>query len=191
MDKTALLVLDVQPNIVSRVEGAGVDMDQYLTQVARTTAAARGVGLLVMQVTTGFRNLLIDASPRNRMSAAGRTGSLFHESDPESQPHPRAGPADDDVRVTKRRVSAFHATDLDLLLRSSGVGRLAVCGLATSGAVLSTVRQAADLDYQIAVLGDLCADRQADVHEFTVSRILSKQASVETSEQWIGQLETK
>jgi nicotinamidase-related amidase len=48
-------------------------------------------------------------------------------------------------------VSAFSGSDLEVLLRSLGVGTLVLTGIATSGVVLSTLRQAADLDYRLIV----------------------------------------
>jgi nicotinamidase-related amidase len=44
-------------------------------------------------------------------------------------------------------VSAFSGSDLDVLLRGLDADTLVLSGIATSGVVLSTLRQAADLDY--------------------------------------------
>ena len=66
--------------------------------------------------------------------------------------------------MTKRRVSAFAGSDLDVVLRAGGIEDLVLCGIATSGVVLSTLRQAADLDYRLTVLRDACADADAEVH---------------------------
>jgi hypothetical protein len=49
--------------------------------------------------------------------------------------------------VTKRRASAFAGSDLDMVLRAAGIEVLVLSGIATSDVVLSTVRQAADLDF--------------------------------------------
>lgn len=55
------------------------------------------------------------------------------------------------IAINDRRVSASAGTDLDPVLRCLSVRDLMVCGLITSGAVLSTVRQGADMDYRLAV----------------------------------------
>jgi nicotinamidase-related amidase len=39
------------------------------------------------------------------------------------------------------------------VLRAAGIDHLVLTGIATSGVVLSTLRQAADLDYRLTVLG--------------------------------------
>ncbi len=51
--------------------------------------------------------------------------------------------------IDQRRVSAFAGSDLEVLLRARGSGHLVLAGIATSGVVLSTLRQAADLDYTV------------------------------------------
>jgi hypothetical protein len=57
------------------------------------------------------------------------------------------------VVLTKRRVSAFAGSDLDVILRAGGIDALILSGIATSGCVLSTLRQAADLDFSLAPRG--------------------------------------
>ncbi len=47
--------------------------------------------------------------------------------------------------VVKKRVSAFTGSDLDVVLRAGEVDSLVMAGIATSGVVLSTLRQAAEV----------------------------------------------
>jgi len=49
---------------------------------------------------------------------------------------------------------AFHATDLDQLLRTQGIRTLLVCGVTTEVCVHTTVREANDRGYECAVLED-------------------------------------
>ena len=69
---------------------------------------------------------------------------------------PAVRPQPEDVVVVKHRVGAFSSTDLDMILRAKGVDTLVLTGLATSGVVLSTVRQGADADYRLVVVADCC-----------------------------------
>jgi nicotinamidase-related amidase len=55
-------------------------------------------------------------------------------------------------------VSAFAGSDLDVVLRAGGIEALVLSGIATSGVVRSTLRQAADLDFSLTVLSDGCVD---------------------------------
>ena len=74
--------------------------------------------------------------------------------------------------VTKRRVSAFAGSDLEVVLRSGEVGHLVLCGIATSGVVLSTLREAADRDYRLTVLSDLCVDPDPEVQRVLLEKPL-------------------
>jgi nicotinamidase-related amidase len=101
---------------------------------------------------------------------------------------PEVAPIEGDIIVTKRRVSGFSGSDLDVVLRGLGVEKLAVAGVATSGAVLSTVRQAADLDFDITVLPELCYDHDPEVHRVLVDKIFTRQAHVLPAEEWLRKI---
>jgi len=51
-------------------------------------------------------------------------------------------------------------------------------GIATSGVVLSTLLNAADLDYRLVVIKDCCADLDQDVHACLIDKISPRQATV-------------
>jgi nicotinamidase-related amidase len=78
-------------------------------------------------------------------------------------------------------VGAFSTTDLDDQLKAHDVRTLILAGISTSGVVLSTVRDAADRDYQVFVLADASADPQPGVHEFLTEKIFPRQARVITT----------
>lgn len=73
--------------------------------------------------------------------------------------------------VDKHRYSAFIGTRLDQLLRSNGIRTVVVCGVATSGCVESTIRDAFMLDYYVVVAGDACGDYEQARHEATLSKM--------------------
>ncbi|KAL6247502.1 hypothetical protein RBB50_005848 [Rhinocladiella similis] len=182
---TVLLLLDLQNGIIER---AGVTQN-YLESVALTLKAAREAHIQVIHVITAFRPGYPEAASRNGTKEwIAAWGGAFLEGHPSTELHPATTPVEGEIVITKRRVSAFHATELDLILRGIGADTLVLAGLITSGAVLSAVRQAADLDYKQIVLEDLCADRAADVHELLVKKVLSKQATIMSSSEWIDGL---
>ena len=78
----------------------------------------------------------------------------------------------------KHRVNALYGTGLDVALRANDVNTLIILGYATSGVVLSTVRYASDLDYNLYVVEDCCSDSDPDVHAFLTERIFPRQAEV-------------
>ena len=63
-----------------------------------------------------------------------------------------------------------------------------LAGIATSGVVLSTLRQAADLDYRLVVLADGCLDADPEVHQVLTGKVFPRQADVLTVAEWTAQL---
>jgi nicotinamidase-related amidase len=186
MPETALLVMDVQNGIVGRVPDAA---DALLATLDRATAAARASGVPVVYVRVAFRPEGADVSPRNKGFAAIAASAPLLLDDPATQIHPALAPAPHDVVVVKKRVSAFTGSDLEVVLRSLGVSSLVLAGIATSGVVLSTLRQAADLDYQLTVLADGCADADPEVHRVLLEKVFPRQAAVVTTEEWVRGLD--
>ncbi len=185
MTETALLVMDVQQGVVERVaESAG----PLLATLGRATDGARKAGVHVIYVRVAFRPGAPEVSKRNRAFAAiGGSGS-FGENDAATQLHPDLAPHPGDLVVVKKRVSAFTGSDLEVVRRALDVRSLALAGIATSGVVLSTLRQAADLDYELTVLSDGCADADPEVHRVLMEKVFPRQATVITVEEWVGQL---
>jgi len=98
--------------------------------------------------------------------------------------HPDLAPHEGDVTVTKRRVSAFTGSDLEVILRAYGTQHLVLTGIATGGVVLSTLIEAADKDYRMTVVEDCCADGDEEVHRVLTTKIFSKRATIATLEDW-------
>src|ERR1700719_811826 len=184
MASTALLVMDVQQSIVDRF----ADDDGYLPRLAAAAQAARGAGITVIYVVVGFRAGHPEVSERNKSFAAIAGTGRFADGDPGAAIHPAVAPAPGDIIVTKRRVSAYAGSDLEVVLRAAGTDHLVLTGIATSGVVLSTLRQAADLDYRLTVLHDGCADADPEVHRVLLDKVFPRQASVLSVGEWIEQL---
>jgi nicotinamidase-related amidase len=203
MSRTALLLLDIQAGILSHFPAATTAAD-YLSLCAATLSAARGTAasaapIHVVHVRTCFRAGYPEASPLNlstsRVAArvAGGGGAVGFTEAPEHAATvafcAEAAPRGDEPVVTKRRTSALAGSDLDAVLRGLGVRRLVVGGVATSGAVLSTVRAAADLDFGITVLADLCLDPDEEVHRVLVEKVFPRQARTIGAKEWIADVE--
>lgn len=62
-----------------------------------------------------------------------------------------------------------------------------LAGIATSGVVLSTVRQAADPDYRLVVLADGCLDPDPEVHRVLTEKVFPRQADVVPVDSWTAQ----
>ena len=185
MTSTALLVMDVQRGIVEHFTGD----EGYLPRLAAAVAAARGAGIGIIYVTVAFRPGYPEVSERNKTFAGVTATGRFTEDDPGTPIHPAVAPAPGDVVVSKRRVSAFAGSDLDVVLRAGSVDSLVLAGIATSGVVLSTLRQAADLDYRLTVLADGCLDADPEVHRVLLEKVFPRQADVVSIADWAAGLE--
>jgi nicotinamidase-related amidase len=186
MTSTALLVMDVQQGIVDRFGGD----EGYLPRLAAAIQAARGAGIWVIYVTVAFRAGHPEVSERNKSFAAIAGTGRFADGDPGRAIHPAVTPASGDLIVTKRRVSAFTGSDLEVVLRAGGIDSLVLAGIATSGVVLSTLRQAADLDYRLTVLADGCLDADPEVHRVLLEKVFPRQADVVRIADWTASLAT-
>jgi nicotinamidase-related amidase len=181
---TALLVMDMQNGIVERYPQS----EPVIETLRETIAAARGAGIQLIFVRLGFRDGSPEVSEHNRIfSSLIKNFDMSNES-LTTQVHSQLEPQAGDIVVTKKRVSAFTGSDLEVVLRSRGVNTLVLSGVATSGVVLSTLRQAADLDYEIIVLSDGCTDADPEVHKVLTEKVFPRQASVMTAAQWVAQV---
>ena len=181
MANHALLIMDVQRAIVDRfAEGA----DALLDALGRAADAARSAGIPVVYVRIAFRPGAPEISRRNRGFAALAGAPGFGDEDEATEIHPQIAPRPGDIVVLKKRVSGFAGSDLDVVLRSLSADALVLSGIATSGVVLSTLRQAADLDYELTVLRDGCSDTDAEVHRVLLDKVFPRQAAVLTVDEW-------
>ncbi|MEY9929813.1 nicotinamidase-related amidase [Catenulispora sp. GP43] len=183
MSDAALLVMDVQRAIVDRFPDA-----DYLPRLRSAIDGARTAGVPVIYVVVGFRPGHPDVSRRNKTFAALSQTGAFAEGDAGARIHPDVAPLPGEVVVTKKRVSAFAGSDLDVVLRAGEIRHLVLTGIATSGVVLSTLRQAADLDFGLTVLADGCLDGDPEVHRVLTEKVFPRQADVVSVEEWVKTL---
>ncbi|RZU10444.1 nicotinamidase-related amidase [Kribbella rubisoli] len=184
MANRALLVMDVQQVIVARIAGE----TDYLVGLRRAIDAARAAQIPVIYVVVGFRAGHPEISSRNKSFSAISSGQGMAGDDPNIAIHPDVAPLPGDIVVTKRRVSAFTGSDLEVVLRSGDIDSLVLTGLATSGVVLSTLRQAADLDFRLTVLDDGCRDSDPEVHRVLTEKVFPRQADVVSIDEWVAKV---
>ena len=177
---SALLIMDYQQDTVGR---AGEAAEALLDRASAVLATARDAGLPIIYVVVAFRPGYPEVSGRSRTFAAIRGSGRLVEGTPGTAIHERVAPRPEDVIVTKRRVGAFGTTDLDTVLRARELTTLILLGVSTSGVVLSTVRWAADADYELVVVEDCCFDADEEVHRVLMRKVFPRQAQVMTAEE--------
>jgi nicotinamidase-related amidase len=177
-DKTALIVMDVQENVVPAFGGG----PELMANVNEAMAAARRQGVPVLLGRVAFRSGYPEICGRN--SLFSRMKEMVDFTEEASGLHTDLDRAESDIEFTKRRVSSFAGSDLDQMLRALEVEHLVLAGVATSGLVLSTLREASDLDYEVTVLADACADGDEEVHRVLTTRVFPMQAQVMSTREW-------
>lgn len=177
---TALFVMDMQASFLGRFP----DATTLTGNVAKAIAHARTAKIPVIYVVVGFRPGAPEVSPNNKSFSAARP--MFAGIDPEEMMRiePGLAPIDGDIKVVKRRISAFAGSDLEVVIRALGIQHMVLLGISTSGVVLSTLREAADKDYSLTVLSDCCADSDEEVHRVLMTKIFPRHAEVVTVEAW-------
>lgn len=177
----ALLVMDMQSSIIGMLSNPEI----LISNVAKAIAAARSRNIPVIYVVVGFRQGMPEISAGNKSFSAAKermAGADLHEW---MKIHPDLAPQEKDIVVTKRRISAFTGSDLEVVLRGLDARHLILTGISTSGVVLSTLCEAADKDFQLTVLEDCCADRDEEVHRVLTAKIFSRSAEVIDVAEWL------
>jgi nicotinamidase-related amidase len=177
--RSALLVMDFQVPIVKMIPDAGL-----LDRTAAVPEKARAAGMPVVYVVVGFRPGFPEVSARNQIfSGVKARGGL------DTTIHAQVAPLGQEPVVTKHRVGPFQGTDLEMILRACDAETLVLCGISTSGVVLSTVRYASDADYRLVVLKDCCADPEPEVHACLMDKVFPRQATVTDSKDFRAALD--
>jgi nicotinamidase-related amidase len=161
--RAALLLIDMQKESRYGIEG----VDDAVAAAAAAIAACRAAGVPVLYTRHVNREDGVGLSRGEVFDASG--APVYYRSDTEAIEVIEAiAPQPQDVVIDKGRWSGFHATSLDLTLRSLGVRELFVGGFTTDCCVLTTVYDAYALDYSISLAHDMCAATNRGSHEAAV-----------------------
>jgi nicotinamidase-related amidase len=178
--RTALLLMDYQNGVIDRFAGTEAELLARAVAAIRTARAAGA--------TVGYVRVALDPDEAAAVPATNKTFHAFAgrgsmgADDPATSVAGAIAPREGDIVVRKKRVGAFSTTDLDVQLRDRGIDTLVLGGISTSGVVLSTVRDAADRDYRVVLLEDLCVDSDQEVHRVLFTKVFPRQADVVTSD---------
>ncbi len=181
LQNTALLVIDLQVGIMGMLPDTGA----LIANATKAIASARENKITVIYVTVGFRPGAPEVSLNNKSFGAGKERFASTDMAEFAKVIPELTPLEGEVTMIKRRVSAFTGNDLEVVLRAQEIKHIVLSGVATSGAILSTVREAADKDYRITVLSDCCADGDEEVHRVLTTKVFPRQADVRTVGEWV------
>lgn len=183
LQQTALLVMDMQSAIMQMLP----DASAVIANMHEAIEYARKNNIPVIYVVVGFRQGFPEISTNNKGFTASKERLANVDMTEWVKIHPDITPLPGEIVTTKRRISAFTGSDLEVVLRAFNIRHLVLAGVSTSGVVLSTLREAADKDFRLTVLADCCGDADEEVHRVLTAKIFSRQADVLTATDWINQ----
>jgi nicotinamidase-related amidase len=177
---TALVVIDLQKGIVDgpfiHPIGEIVDRTRELIDVFR----AKKLPVVLVNVA-GRAPGRTEQGPRSSTSfAEGWTDFL-----PELDRQPS------DIVVTKRSWGAFATTDLERQLKARGVTQVVVTGVATSGGVEATARQAYEQGFNVSLALDATTDIREEAHEFSIRNVFPRVGETGSTKEVISLLERR
>lgn len=188
-EQTALLLMDYHNVVISR------GGDQAVAAIVKAKSmrewAARN-GVLVIHCLVNIKKTIL---PSFKSAARFKVMAAMTDAKPEvadeySAIAFNAGSGEYMFTRSPGYVSTLKSDGLGELLSARGIKSLVLCGISTSGCVLSTARAAGDEEYIVTVIEDACMDPAPGLHNALVREVLPSQAhittAVEFQEQWDG-----
>ncbi|KZT42939.1 Isochorismatase hydrolase [Sistotremastrum suecicum HHB10207 ss-3] len=99
---------------------------------------------------------------------------------------PNEGFSAHEIVVNHLRPSAYSGTDLRVYLRSRGIEHVVLCGLTTSGTILSTALGMGDDDWHVIIPREGCWDDDEQVSKMLLDKVLTRWADVCDSKDVLG-----
>lgn len=174
---SALLLMDFQGFVLDNFLPPAA-ATEVVSNASKLLAASRAAGMMTIHIIVAFRPGYPEISPRNKLFSYLKESGLVVPDSDGMKIHESLTPRDSEPVVAKHRIGAFTGTDLERMLRAQGIETLILAGVTTAGVVLSTARQAFDLDYDIVVASDGCTDPDVPVHVVLIDKVLSQHARV-------------
>jgi len=113
--------------------------------------------------------------------------AAFVEGTPGAEIVPELRPAEGEHFIKKRTLSPFASTDLLWWLNKRGVDTLALAGVVTHYAVLSTAISAYDMGFNVVVLRDCCMSGDIETHDMALG-VLTPLATIMDSQEILRSL---
>jgi nicotinamidase-related amidase len=176
--KTALIVIDLQKGVVTLPLAHPADQVVARAKALIDAFRARKLPVVLVNATGRAPGRTEQPPPRNMGALPEGWTDLIPELDP--QP--------DDLLVTKRTWGAFATTDLEQRLKALGVTQVVVVGIATTGGVEATARQAYEVGFNVTLAVDAMTDARSEAHDYCVRNVFPRLGETGTAAEVIALL---
>ncbi|MEM5550170.1 isochorismatase family cysteine hydrolase [Pseudoalteromonas neustonica] len=189
MTSTALILIDFINEIVSEKgelssKGYTAFINKHDTdiKVARLLDHARTQQWQVFHVGVGFSEDYNECSLSSPLFSGAQKANVLKRGSWGCDFADFSTPKDNEIKITKHRVSAFFNTRLDCLLSSNKISHVVIAGCSTDLSVQSTARDAHDRDFKVTVVIDACAAANDSDHNNSIPVLNKISDVIETNE---------
>ena len=188
MSNTMFLILDMindlvhenGPNGGAKGYGPILARRKVIDNTVLAISKARAASVKIAYVRVGFSPDYREVASNSGLFMGVKKAGLFKLGTWGTEVHPKLAPKPDDYDIIKHRVSPFYATTLEPILGANKITRLVLCGVSTTGAVLSAAKDGHDRNYDIVILDD-CSAALTDEHHKVTLEMVSRFAGITTA----------
>lgn len=195
-ENTAVLLIEYQNDFTTEggalheaVKGS-MDQTNMMANSAQVVEAARQAGVPIIHIPISFAKGYheITSHPYGILKGvvdsnafvAGEWGAEISE---------QMTPAEGDIVVEgKRGLDTFGSTNLDFILRSKGINRVAIGGFLTNCCVESTMRSAYEKGYDVVTLTDCVAATSSEEHDNAIKYDFPMFSRPMTGQEFVAEL---
>lgn len=177
MKNTIVIVADFINEIVDEKGAFGVHNaqrikdDNTIQKANQLISWARKNNIQIAHVKVGFSKSYNECSKVSPMFKQAPEHGVLKLETWATEFHADIDVLEQDIIVTKHRVSALYGTNLEVILKSNAVEHVIICGVSTSFVVESTVRELHDRDYKVTVVADACNAATQEAHDVSLANL--------------------